>query len=143
MRGSCEDAGSVFPTIVCGSDGSVQDDAGLDWVARLAAAERATLWVVHVAPRAPSDAEETTVAALKARVRTLRGRGLDASLYVIRGAEVPVGAALAGAARAVGADLVAVGTGGGVLAELMAVVDCPVLALPAPVSLVPAPAAAR
>ncbi len=138
----------MFATIAWASDGSPAADQALGWVAQLAATEQAMLWVMHIAPpgdpprTARGDAEEATIAKLKGQVRELRDHGFDASLYVIRGANLAVSLAIGAGARAVGADLLVVGTGGpprpgasapgGIAAEVLADVACPVLTLPLP-----------
>jgi nucleotide-binding universal stress UspA family protein len=148
----------VFATVVWASDGSETADGVLGWVTRFASGERATLWVVHVAQRgdgatkALGEYEETVIAKLKTQVRELRDLGFAASLYVIRGACVPVGTAIDAAARAIGADLLVLGAGGrppadtrapsGVAHQVLAAASYPVLSLPPPVTWTPAPAAA-
>ncbi len=149
----------MFATIAWASDGSPAADRALGWVAQLAATERAMLWILHIAApggtpaTARGEAEEATIAKLKGQVRELRDHGFDASLYVIRGADVAVGVAIGAGARAVGADLLVVGTGGpprpgapaagGVAVKVLADAACPVLALPALVTRRAGPAAAR
>jgi len=117
------------------------------------------LWVVHVAApgagplRAQDATEETVIAKLKGQVRDLRGHGYAASLYVIRGAGVPVASAIDAAARAIEADLLVVGAGAppraeappptAVVVQVLAEASYPVLSLPPVVSRsTPAPAAA-
>jgi len=149
----------VFATIVWASDASERAVAELGWVARFVAGERAMLWAVHVA--LPSGAaagsrsatQEASIARLKGQVRELRDHGLAASLYVVRGARVPVGDAVSAAARAVGADLLILGVGArsgdvepapaGVVREVLVTAPCPVLMLPRLVSSTPARAAAH
>lgn len=104
----------VFSTIVWASDGSESADRTLTWVTRVAAAQEAMLWVVHVA-QGPGharpqtgDEEEMRIANLKQHVRELRDDGFSVSLYVMRESRRSVGAALAAAVRTIGADLVIV-----------------------------------
>ena len=151
----------MLATIAWASDGSEPAAAELGWVAQFAARESAMLWAVHVAAAggaaarsaARSETEEATIARLKGQVRELRDHGLDASLYVVRRAEVPIGEAISAAARAVRAELLVLGAGGasadlapappGVVREVLTTAPCPVLMLPRPVSSTPAPAAAH
>lgn len=133
----------VFSTIVWASDGSESADRSLPWVARVAAAQEAMLWVVHVAQgpgqawQQTGDEEEMRIANLKQHVRELLDDGFSASLYVMRESRCSVGAALAAAVRTIGADLVIVEIreprGGGVPGrsaiadELVDAAWCPVL----------------
>jgi nucleotide-binding universal stress UspA family protein len=150
----------VFETIAWASDGSDLAGAELGWVSRFAAGEQAMLWTVHVAlpptgeaTEARSETEEASIARLKGHVRGLRDHGLNASLYVVRGARPPVGAAIGAAAHAVQADLLVLRASrrsgdvapgpGGVVPDVLAAAPCPVLMLPPLVSSTPARAAAH
>jgi nucleotide-binding universal stress UspA family protein len=149
----------MFATVAWASDGSEAAAIELAWVAQFAARQTAMLWAVHIASPAGaagdagSETEEADIARLKGQVRELRDHGLAASLYVVRGAQVPIGVAISAAARAVRADLLVLGPGegsadlapapGGVVRELLTTAPCPVLMLPPPVSSTPARAAAH
>jgi nucleotide-binding universal stress UspA family protein len=149
----------VFATIAWASDGS-EPAAELGWVLRFVVGEQAMLWTLHIAlppvdgaTGARCETEEASIARLKGRVRELRGHGLAASLYVVRGARLPVGTAIGAAAHAVNADLLVLRGGrrsgavasrpGGVVPEVLAAAPCPVLMVPPPVSSTPARASAH
>jgi nucleotide-binding universal stress UspA family protein len=134
----------MFETIVWGSDGSSDADRALPCAEHVAELFGSSLRVVHVArrpaggPRVVCDDEDEVLAKLRGQAQALRGRGIDASLHVIRGAHGSPAKAIADTARLVGADLVIVGTRGrspaacalpGSVAQQL-LHACPVLAVP-------------
>ena len=136
----------MFETIVWAADGAPGADRALDDVARLARRFGSSVRVVHIArrPSTPSyravcDDEDEVLERLRSHTATLRRRGVQASLHVIRGARGSPAQPIADTAAAVEADLVIVGSRrsppaggeppGTLTRQLLGAVGCPVMAL--------------
>jgi nucleotide-binding universal stress UspA family protein len=138
----------VFHSIVWATDGSELAERALPYAKELAAADGATLVVVHVnqlmtgrAAGYPIYVDEPEVReALQATVDELRAEGLDARLEIVTNGAASVGETIALAAREDEADLIVTGTHGrgairtallgSVTKKLMHFASCPVLAIP-------------
>ena len=140
---------NVFGTILWAADGSTPSDAAHDYVRDTCESRGSTLRIVHVARPLGGAEGERRIAKLKATTSSLRRRGVDASLHVVRGAIRSPADQIAAVARMVDADLVlvsargrspAVGAlAGSVTQRLLTEAPCPVLIFPAPTT----PAATR
>jgi len=144
---SAHQAVAMFDTIVCATDGTAQGDRALRVARQLAEASSSFLWIVHVALTLPGGwnthaDEEQTIARLKAATASLRRRGINASLHVVRAHRGDVAQIIADTADAVDAEVIIVGTRGrspsvgaalgATTTGLLHVAGQPVLAVPPP-----------
>lgn len=138
VRGMTPAHPEMFRTIVWASDGSASSDAAYGYVRDACERYGSSLRIVHVAR--PSAAGDRRIAELKAMTTSLRRRGINASLHVVRGAVGRPGHHIAALARMADAALVVVSTRerspvvgavlGSVAQQILAEAPCPVLILP-------------
>jgi nucleotide-binding universal stress UspA family protein len=131
----------MFSTIVWATDGSVASLAGSRFIRDTCDRHASKLLIVHVAPTCCTEADERRIAKLKALASSLRRRGVDASLHVVRGAVGSPASHIAQVALMAEADLLIVATRGrsplsgaicgSVVQRLLVRAPCPVLVLPA------------
>jgi nucleotide-binding universal stress UspA family protein len=131
----------MFSTIVWATDGSGVSLADSRFVGEICDRYGRRLRIVHVASVPCTDAGARRIAMLKALSSSLRRRGVDASLHVVRGVIGSPAPCIAEVARMSQAELLIVGTrgrgpvicavDGGVAQRLLAEASCPVLVLPA------------
>lgn len=133
----------LFRRILWASDGRGDEDHASRCIRELCDRYCCELWIVHVVPTVLPEpmpqmerhaGEERAIAGLKARIRALRWRGVDASLHVIRGVVGSPAPAIVQVASAVGADLIVLRThqrrltnSPGTCARLLASAPCPLL----------------
>lgn len=139
-------APALFSRILWASEGRGDEDQTDRCVRELCESCCCELWIVHVVPIVLAEpmpqlerhgGEERAIAGLKARTRTLRWRGIDASLHVIRGVVGSPAPAIVQVAGAVGADLIVLQAHQrrptdsiGTVARLLASCPCPLLVFP-------------
>ncbi len=139
----------MFKSIVWATDGSESADRALPYAKSFAAAEGATLTVLHCdeilvgrGGGQPVVADEDDVTArIEGQVRELGDEGLKATLRVVHATAGSVPQTIADAADDLSADLIVVGTRGhtafgglllgSVTQRLLHVATCPVFAVPA------------
>lgn len=135
-------APQLFSRILWASEGHGDERQAVRCVHELCDRYCCELWIVHVVPAILPEpmpqlelhgGEERAIAGLKARTRSLRGLGVDASLQVIRGVVGSPAPAIAQVAAAVDADLIVAQAHErsvdplGTVARLLASSPCPVL----------------
>jgi nucleotide-binding universal stress UspA family protein len=139
----------MFETVVWATDGSPSADAALPYAKQLAEGAGKSLVVVHCkellqgrAAGYPVYADEPEmVAKIRGQVATLREEGFDPDLEMFPAGTGAAAHVIADTARAVGADVIVVGTRGhaplsglilgSVTQRLLHVASCPVLVVPA------------
>jgi nucleotide-binding universal stress UspA family protein len=138
----------LFGTIVWATDGSARSDDAYGYVRGLCEHFSGSLRIVHVAyPLTAGD--DRQIAKLKAMTSSLRRRGVNASLHVVRGAVGSPAPHIAEVARMTGAGLVIMTTrgrsklnetvAGSVTQRLLTEAPCPVLVLRQPIPCSPRP----
>ena len=99
----------MFDTILWASDGSLRGDDAVSPVRELCELYGSALRIVHVARPGSLQETERPIDKLKAQATALRRQGINASLYVIRGASGPPGHTILQTVWAVSPDLVVLG----------------------------------
>ena len=143
----------MFKKIVWATDGSPNADRALTVAKALVQEHGASLVVAHIVQRFATETglavhadEELVKDRLERVVEELSGEGIDATLKIVNHIGPQPAHEIADVARALGADLIVVGTRGhgavaglvlgSVVLRLLHVAPCPVVAVPA----IPSPA---